>query len=310
MDNQNPEAPKQPSPPRPVPQPQNPQRIKVLQPTEAIVKEVAANPESYYSKNLAPQSIAPIPTPSPGTQPVQPEANASRPDPTAIPLEMQGHHPPGSSTDLPVDDPTQSLNFKSGYSMGSAIFWFQLLAGIVLNVIFSGINSSMLRGASPSLAALVGFLYHILELAVLFYIPYSVLKAGFVKDPFWLSLFGGGIEILIISGFLALLDLFIVYVVISHGASFSLTHIGGSGQKAIGIVVYIVLLLAVYFLIKLSYGLAFFIASKPGTRVLIRVAGIVVIAMTLGGVIYRYYEVHRALSSIATQSSLTVAPQK
>lgn len=316
--NQNPEfpQPQNPAPPVTTPASATPPSQgsqKVIQPSEEMIKEAASNPTSYYSKSPTPNMAATQnpQAPAPAPNPDQPQTTIKPPNPSSIYPEANDNPQQLSST--PTDDKTDKPappKFGDGYSTGGSIFLFQLLAGIVLGLVLLVIDYSVLRTANISVIAVVSLLYFLAEFIVVAYIPYSTLKSDNVEEPFWLTLFGVAIQSVI--GVILIEAVYIVIrSVVNHGVSSSLTHtltdIGGSGLKVIGIVVYIGLLVAGYFLTKLSWGIAFALFGKISNKLIVKAIGIGVIAIIVGGITYHFLTLH---SSNSSQPKIKISHQK
>lgn len=282
------------------PQPQNGQPLaqpssgfgsgmKVIQPlTPDLRPEESPAPQ-------APTQPAPNPTAASQLTPAQ-ATNATsapqKPSTSSIyPDATKGVGANNFSIPNPADNAkgtAEATTFDKGYSIGSTIFWYQLIAAIVFGLIFYGLTTSVLKTSSASLAAIVGLLHYVFEYLVLLYLPYSVLKSNEVEEPFWLTLFGMASQTVIVVAVFELVNLIIVKAIISNGVTSSITHVGGSGLAATAIIVYVGFLIASYFLTKLSWGVAFSLFGKITNKVVVKAVGVGVIAIILGGIAYHY----------------------
>jgi hypothetical protein len=266
-----------------------------------VIQPLSTSPQPESTAPQVPAQPTPVTPQEPTQTTVQtpPQSTATpanpqpaKPDPSSIYPDVSrgvgaNKYPTPSSADT-KKDAAATASFSEGYSLGGTIFWYQLIAGIVFGLIFYGLTMSVLKTTSTSLAAIVGLLHYVIEYLVLIYVPYSVLKSNAVEEPFWLTLFGVASQSVIVGAAFGLVDLLIVRTIINHGVSSSLTHIGGSGLAATGIIVYIGFLIASYFLTKLSWGVAFNVFSKITNKAVVKAIGIGVIAVIVGGIGYHY----------------------
>ena len=187
---------------------------------------------------------------------------------------------------LPVDkqDTSKVMDFNNGYSVGGTIFWFQLLVGIVLGLIFIGINSSLLKHTTATTVGTVSLFYYVFELATITYIPYHTLKSNDVENPFWLTLFGIATQSVILVIAFEVVDIILIRSIINHGLTSSISHIGGTGLGVAAILIYLGFLVLTYFLIKLSWAVAFSLFSKIKNKTIVKAIGIIIIALVIIGI--------------------------
>lgn len=206
-------------------------------------------------------------------------------------------------------DTDKSYDFQNGYASGGAIFWRQLVAGIVLGLILYGIDSSLLKGASANVSAIVSLFYYLVEFLVIAYIPYATLKEDNIEQPFWLTTFGIAFQSIILATLFELLISFLIQSVINHGVASSIAHIGGPGLGILATLVYIGFFVALYYLTKLSWGIAFVLFGKIKNKMIVKAIGICIIAFIVGGIGYHYITtraaVHQAEARVAILSDAT-----
>ncbi|HEY1645974.1 MAG TPA: hypothetical protein VGF75_06460 [Candidatus Saccharimonadales bacterium] len=304
--------PQQPQTPAPLPR----SGMKVIQPISSdLTAASVAQPQSQ-----------PTTSPTPSQEPTQPPTGNADPSPnppfntppprpapsSVYPEATQGMSASSYQTPSPADnkkDTNETYNFSNGYSIGGSIFWFQLLAGIVLGLILFGIDSSVLKTASIAVIGIVSLLYYLVEFFVVAYIPYNTLKSNNVDEPFWLTTFGVAVQAIIIATLFELVISLIIRSVINHGVSSSLAHIGGAGLGGIAIVVYIGFFIASYFLTKLSWGIAFSLFGKIKNKTIVKAIGIGVIAIIVGGIAYHYLTLHSSTLG-SSQTKVKIAQQE
>ena len=274
-----------------------PQQAKILQPSEAFVQEVQSKAADTMPES--PQGLtshAPVFNGQPQTN--TPPFNTNN----IYPSVGASHQPP---VDMADNNKTKLLSFSDGYSVGGTIFWYQLIATIVFGIIMYGITTSVLKTRSYSLSILVGLIAYTIQYLILIYIPFSVVRSEAVEEPIWLSLFGVAAQSVIIAATFALVDILVVRTIINHGSSYAFPHIGSSGVAAIGVFVWIGLLIASYFLTRLAWGTAYALYSKL-SKVVVKTIGIIVIAIFIGGIVRHYlaaYNSHKNLVQTNTVSA-------
>ena len=274
--------------------------------TEDATPKVPAQPTQVMQTTpLRPTDTTPIPA---VPQTTRPDTSSIYPDAT------KGIGTNNYSTPSPDDnnkkDNSESNIFSAGYSIGGSIFWQQLIAGIVLGLILFGIDASVLKSANISVIATVSLLYYLVEFFVVAYIPYNTLKSNNVDEPVWLTVFGVATQAVIIGVLFELVDILIIHAITSHAASSAAIHIGGSGLVGGAIIVYIVFLIACYFLTKLSWGLAFSLFGKITNKTIVKTIGVCIIAVIVGGIAYHYLTLHRNSGVGSTQPKVNIPQQE
>ncbi len=161
--------------------------------------------------------------------------------------------------DTDSNSPT-SLSFKNGYRIGTSIFFMQLIAGIVVYILYilaSAITQAY-HGGTTSL--IINLAIETVSLAIMFYTAYWVINSNNVPWPFWLTVFGSTVET-VIGFFSSVLYFLLVYQIISSGVISKIT----TSQKLnllITIFVFGILIAGEFYLIKISYGAAFSVFGK------------------------------------------------
>ncbi len=282
--------------------------MKTIQPLDPNLKVDTTPLQPPAQSSTAKPPLSPINTSVmpevSGTEPPKPNANSSSIYPDAT-LGMNATTDQSSSHNDNNKDIGESYKFRNGYSIGGSIFWFQLLVGIVLNIIFFGVITAAIKSNSGSVVRVVSIIYYLVELIILIYIPYKTLLSNQIKNTFWLTLFGAATQLVIIGSFFELVDYLIIRSIINHGVSSSITYLGGSGNKATAIIVYICFFIALYFLTKLVWGIAFSVFGKIKNKVMFKIIGVVIIALFVGGIAYHYLSVKSTENKIKIESGQT-----
>jgi hypothetical protein len=277
--------------------------MRVLQPTSDTLSPESPPPEP--SPQPAPDRVPAAPaSPTPSASPPQPPAHSIYPEATHG-INADAHQPIPSA---PIDTKNESgpLSFSEGYSLGGTIFWYQLIAVVVVGFIFYGITLSVSKTANISLAVVVGMLHYVLEYLILIYIPYSILKSNAIEEPFWRSLFGAAVQSVIDAATLFIASVAVVYLfahAITVGVITSTSgHTGtaGAGFTAADLIFLVVALLIAYFFTKLSWGVAFWLIGIIKNKIIIRAIGLIIIGITLAGIVRHYIALYDAYHLIDT----------
>jgi hypothetical protein len=293
-------------------------KMRVIQPLDPSIKadsiptQPTQQPATATPTNPAQDQATNNVTPTDGVtteqqQPTRPDTNSIYPEATKG-VSANSHSIP--SPDYNKKDTVNSYNFSNGYSIGGSIFWLQLIAGIVLGLILFGIDASVLKTATISVIAIVSLLYYLVEFFVVAYIPYNTLKSNNIEEPIWLTVFGVATQAVIIGVLFELVDILIIHAITSHAAASAAVHIGGTGLVGGAIVVYIVFLIACYFLTKLSWGIAFSVFGKITNKAVIKAVGLCIIAVIVGGIAYHYLTLHRSNSIGSSQPKVNITKQE
>jgi hypothetical protein len=311
MDNkdQTPEVqqPQNPTPPSPV-APMGLSHSKVIQPSEALIKEMASRPVS--AERVPVPNVSATQTPPPSSPP------AEQPPATRVPIDTSSIYPAGDYSHQPSNsgsignnkDKAESFTFSNGYAIGGSIFWTQLVAGLVFGLILWGINASVLKTADISVIAIVSMLYYLVEFFVVAYIPYDTLKSNNIEEPFWLTVFGIATQSIIIASVFEIIRVVIINMILNQGGAASLLNlgrsVGGAGIGATIIVVYIGFFIVSYFLTKLSWGITFLLFGKIKSKLIVKAIGLGIIAFIVGGIAYHYVALYRDRNHI--QSAISI----
>jgi hypothetical protein len=249
-------------------------RKKVIQPSAAILKDVAENPDAYAR---APSNSAPSLTPVPEANVLstEPQASTETFEPRNVyPGPKDSHTPP--SRPEAKNDQSDVFNFSSGYTVGSGVYWFQLLAVVILGLLLSIVVLPLLKYASGLTTVWVLLLYYTGSLAVIAYVvPYRRLLRDAIDKPLWLTLFGATIQSFLISlGYSLVLLLFALLfrADLSDGV-LSLFGTVGGGLYAVAVVVIVAAFVLAYFGTRISWGLAFKFYAKLNIQV-VRIIGL------------------------------------
>jgi hypothetical protein len=255
-----------------------------------------------------------------------PDPNAAPPPATDLPFNVPTHkvnlsavYPePVDNTSLPLSrvpvptDPDievhKSLAFSNGYALGGTIFGMQLIAGIVLSIMLFTVDAVIPKAGSNMLLGSIALICSALELVVLTYIPYSILKSNDLIDPLWLTLCGVLAQFVIVGVLFELVVEFIFRSLILHSDQSVMAHIGAAGFSMVWIVVFVAFLVAIYFLTKVPWGSAFSVFEKITDKMIIKVVYVAAVAVMFGGIAYPDLTIHRAVIR-TTQPAPTVQEQ-
>jgi hypothetical protein len=192
------------------------------------------------------------------------------------------------------EDSYEELTYATGYSIGTTIFWFQLLAAVAFEIVFFIIKAALLRSTNFKLVIAVVLIYYLIYLFVLVLVPYKILKSNNVKKPISLTIFGFATQAVIVSILYTTIIFFIIDKIITYGIAYSITHNIGKGVGPLVIILYIVFAVAFYLLNKVAWGVAFLLMSKIKSDLAIKLISGAIIAVLLAVIVTNtYHNQHR-----------------
>jgi hypothetical protein len=263
--------------------------FKTIQPSESFIKEMSGvavapkipepnnssaepvNPNVHFvsqdstspAKNNPPETVNPenvYPTPAP---------NLLNPD--EVPTNVHNKN-------WPEGEP---LDFIRGYKLGSNIFWTELIVSFIAGIVFYLLSLAIIQAKNTDLDLIFGTIEELAYLFLAIYIPYKIVKEDSVVYPFWTTILGISTSSIFIVPSTVFWYYFILFGT-RHAASF--TFLRSTNSLIIADVsIFILILIASYFICKLSYGLAFFVVGrikKPNViRAVSAVSFIIVISL-------------------------------
>lgn len=299
MDNQG-QSPSNPPVPdiQPTDPDQQPGHRKILQPSQSFVDEIKATPSQ------APVQATPIQqvdlnqtTQTPPTPTVPIESNqqpAAKLDRASI-YPTADHIQPLSAEDKSKKEAEESaslLTFPNGYSTGGTIFWYQFLAGIVVGIIFYILTIIISHTKSSIAITALSLIDYGIDLLVVTYVSYSVLKSKNLLSPFWLAI-SGIAALLTVSS--AMVSLF-VYVFLRLVLNRSYASFIAPSSLTSGLIIFLGIgvagIIFSYYMSKLIYGLVFMIYGKIKSQAVIKIVGICIIAIFIGVLAFRVISNH------------------
>jgi len=234
-------------------------RTKVIQPSVAMLKDVADNPGAYM--RIPPENA---------TSPVAPpetNASASEPQVNKEPFEPRSVYPEPKDNHTPVTAPqsknnqTEVFNFSNGYVIGSGVYWFQLFAVVVLGLLLSFVVSPLLSHTSPLTAVWTLLLYYTSSLMLIAYVvPYRRFLHEAIDKPLWLTFFGATVQSFLITiGYSLILFLFslLFRADLSDGVLSLFRVVGGGGLLAVSALSIVASFVIAYFATRVAWGVAF-----------------------------------------------------
>jgi hypothetical protein len=264
---------------------------KVIQPSAELVQEIKAEqaeqtaavrspaqpqgptsqanpaPDTQPSAATSSQAGNAVPTtPTIAPQPTKPDVNSIYPEATRGINDNAARYPSLSPT-ADTQEALTEITFSEGYVVGGTIFFYELIGGLVLEFLSSRVD--MTFHMPLVLAAL-----YVVDYLILLYLPYHVLRSEVTGEALWLSLIGSATQTVVFAA-ASLLIAVILHVV------------GGLGVL-LGLVAGIGFIVVSYFLTKLSWGIAFSLARKIKSKLVMKVVGIGLVAVFIGVIAYHF----------------------
>ncbi len=180
-----------------------------------------------------------------------------------------------------------AITFANGFDIGATIFWFQVIAGILLYLATLALTFFLLDHThSLVIDRIASLIVFATGLLVAIYIPYSVIKSNNIVKPIWLTAFGVPLG--------AILDLILFFVfetlfyhLLLERVSFVSLH-----PSVTSAVIGIALLVASYYVMKLTYGITFRVYQRINNADKFRVISIAMIAIIIvGGIVSHFFNI-------------------
>jgi hypothetical protein len=300
---------KQSEPVKPNPTPAQPPqapvapRQKIIQPSKAFLEEIKTNPistapnvgkapEGAKQPVIPPTQTASLPQNDPTTS-----ANNIYPNVVDPRVDPSINKPPISDGNL------NSLTFENGKSAGISIFFYQIIAGLVVGAIFYFIFRALesSSGNNSNFKGLIIAIYveYLINIILALYIPYKVVSSTNAPDPFWIALTG--------SSAIGLIDIVLIYLIIYKLVYYDTILRGHSNDILIAIVLFVVTIVIIYQVYKFVFGYIFKLYGKLHSKKLIKIVGVSILTLIVLSLLIHGYSAEKTRKDI--EKSLNVKTQ-